>query len=350
LAAFSPLRLTPPSNRTSNGSVSNELEDFPLRQTIDAHHHLWQLGRFPYAWLAPDSPPRPFGDHGGLKRDYLLADYAKDMKAAGVVASVFVEANAGAPGVAELGWVDEVAGEGALPAAAIASADLRRPDIAEILSALAASPRMRGVRMSLCWDERPRWRFIDRPDVMLEPEFRRGLAELTRRDMVFDVLVVPGQLSQLADLARANPDQHIVLNHLGTPWFETAEDEAAWTAGMRQCARSANVVVKLSGLWALDHQWRPERIAGPVRLVVDLFGPERCLWASNYPVEKLMCPVRDQIRNLEVALDHLSEHDKDMIFRRTAARVYRIPGAIDLGTAAENADGKGERLVQSAGR
>lgn len=296
-----------------------------MRPTIDAHHHLWQLGRFPYAWLAPDSPPRPFGDHSRLKSDYLIADYLRDMSGASVVASVFVEANAGAPGAKEVEWVDAAAHDFPWPAAAIGSADLRRPDIAKILDEFMRSPRMRGIRMSLCWDERPQWRFIDRPDVMLDPGFRHGLAELTRRNMIFDTLVVPGQLSQLADLARANPDQQIVIDHLGTPWFETPADEATWTAGMRECARCANVVVKLSGLWPLDRQWRPERIAGPVRLVVDLFGPERCLWASNYPVEKLMCPVLDQISNLETVLDGLPEKDKDMIFRGTAERVYRIP-------------------------
>jgi predicted TIM-barrel fold metal-dependent hydrolase len=319
-----------------------------LRPTIDAHHHLWQLGRFPYAWLAPDSPPRPFGDHGGLKRDYLVADYLGDMTAAGVVASVFVEANAGAPGAAEIEWVDEVAGSGAQPAVAIGSADLRRPDIGEMLSAFARSPRIRGIRMSLCWDDRPRWRFIDSPDVMLAPEFRRGLAELTRRDMVFDVLVVPRQLSQLAGLARANPEQRIVIDHLGTPLFETTADEAAWIAGMRECARSPNIVVKLSGLWPLDRQWRPERIAGPVRLVVDLFGPERCMWASNYPVEKLMCPVGDQIRNLEAILDHLSETDKDMIVRQTAARAYRIPDIAGIEARARDAGRDASRAIRSA--
>lgn len=299
-----------------------------MRPTIDAHHHLWQLGRFPYAWLAPDSPRRPFGDHSRLKSDYLVADYRRDMSGAGVVASVFVEANAGAPGAEEAEWVDAAAADGSCPAAAIGSADLRRPDIAGILDEFARSPRMRGIRMSLCWDERPQWRFIDKPDVMLATEFRHGLRELTRRDMIFDALVVPGQLSQLADLADANPDQRIVINHLGTPWFETAEDKATWTAGMRECARHANINVKLSALWPLDRQWRPDRIGGPVKLVVDLFGPERCLWASNYPVEKLMCPVLDQIHHLETVLEDLSEGDRDMIFRRTAARIYDIPLAI----------------------
>lgn len=294
------------------------------RPRIDAHHHLWKLGRFPYAWLAPDSPPRPFGDHGGLKRDYLPTDYLKDIEGTGIVGSVFVEANAGAEGAAEVEWVDQVAGDTPLPTAVVGSLDLRRPDVASTLSQFVRSRRMRGVRMSLCWDERRQWRFIDRPDVMLMEEFRTGLSALTRHGLVFDALVVPRQLSQLAALADANPDQAIVIDHLGTPWFETAGDREAWQAGMRQCARCRNIVVKISGLWTLDRQWRPEIIEGPVRFVVDLFGADRCLWASNLPVEKLMCDVHEQIANLEAVLADLTEGDKDMIFRGTATRVYRI--------------------------
>jgi len=297
-----------------------------LRPTIDAHCHLWELGRFPYVWLAPDAPHRPFGDHGALKRDYLLPDYLFDTEAAGIVGAVFVEANSGAPAANEIEWVDAVASAGGrdLPTVSVASVDLRRPDTADVLARLKRSPRLRGIRMSFCWHEQLRWRFIDRPDVMLEDAFRQGLAELTRQGLILDALVVPQQLSQLADLARANPDQPIVLNHLGTPWFETSADKETWRTGIRACASNPNVCVKLSGLWSLDRQWRSEVIGEPVRFVVDLFGPERCMWASNLPVEKLMCKVPDQLRNLEQALHGLAEADKDMIFRTTAMRVYRM--------------------------
>lgn len=301
------------------------MKDGSVRQRIDAHHHLWQLGRFPYAWLAPGSPPRPFGDHTALKKDYLVADYARDMAGIGVVASVFVEASAGGPGASELDWVDAVAGDRSLPAVSVGHADLRRPDIGAVLSVFQRSARMRGIRMSLAWDGRPWWRFVESPDIMLAPEFLHGLSELTRRELAFDTLVVPGQLSQLANVARANPDLQIVINHLGTPLRETVEDIAQWTEGMRDCARCANMSIKLSGLWVLDRGWAPEHIAAPVRMVIDLFGPHRCMWATNYPVEKLMCPVVDQIRNLDTVLDDLSEDEKDTIFRRTAARIYRIP-------------------------
>jgi predicted TIM-barrel fold metal-dependent hydrolase len=295
-----------------------------LRPTIDAHHHLWQIGRFPYAWLAPDAPPRPFGAHDPLKRDYLLADYLEDNAGTAIIASVFVEANAGADAADEIGWLDSVAGSGPFARAAIGQLDLRRPDVERLLTLSCRSERMRGIRMSLCWDERPHWRFIDAPNVMESAEFRAGLAALTRRGLIFEALVVPGQLGQLAALADANPEQQIVLNHFGTPLRDKPSDEVTWREGMRRCARRPNIVVKISGLWPLDRHWRPEIIGAPVRFVVDLFGPERCLWASNLPVEKLMCPVGRQLESLEAVLDGLSEQEKDMVFRHTAARVYRI--------------------------
>jgi predicted TIM-barrel fold metal-dependent hydrolase len=95
-----------------------------------------------------------------LKRNYLLADYLRDIAGAGVIASVFVEANAGASGASEIEWVDEMVGESRLPAVSVGSLDLRRPDVESILPALQRSPRMRGIRMSLCWDPRRQRQFI----------------------------------------------------------------------------------------------------------------------------------------------------------------------------------------------
>jgi predicted TIM-barrel fold metal-dependent hydrolase len=292
-----------------------------LRPIIDAHHHLWQLGRFPYEWLSPDSPPRPFGDHTALKRDYLLSDYLRDIAGTGIVGSVFVEANAGAP-ASEIEWVDDVAGEGGLPTVSIGRADLRDPEIDRLLQRLKRSPRVRGVRMSVCWDPRPQWQFIDRPGAMLTEAFRSGLATLTRHGLLLELLLVPQQLAELVEVARNNPEQTIVIDHLGTPAFEGPRDFATWKDGMRRCARYKNVHVKISGLWPLDRRWRPQAIEEPVRTVVDLFGPDRCLWASNYPVEKLMCPLKDQLGNLESVLGGLSEAEKEMMFATTANRLY----------------------------
>ena len=282
-------------DRPEGGAAARRSSGVGSRPIIDAHHHLWQFGRFPYRWLARGAPPRPFGDQGPLRQDYLQQDHENDLAGTGVVASVFVEANAGASGAAELEWLDATSDSPNFPAAAIAQLDLRQPDVGRMLEAFARSPRMRGIRMSLCWHARPQWRFADGPDVMLDQDFRAGLAELTRRNLLLEVVVVPQQLLQLAALAEAHPGQMIILDHLGTPWFETPEDRRLWEDGMKTCARAANVCVKISGLWPLDRAWRPEAIAGPVRHVVDLFGPERCLWGSNLPVEKLMCPVKDQI-------------------------------------------------------
>jgi predicted TIM-barrel fold metal-dependent hydrolase len=294
-----------------------------LRSIIDSHHHLWELGRAPYAWLAPDSPPRPFGDHGALKRNYLLSDYLRDIEGLGIVGSVFVEANAGAP-AAEIEWVDAIAEGSALPTVSVGSLDLRSGDVKRMVSEFRRSSRLRGVRMSLAWHQRPAWRFVERSDVMLSRAFRDGLAVLTEQGLVFETVVVPQQLSQLADLARANPAQPVVIDHLGTPWFETAADRTIWMSGMKDCASCPSIYVKLSGLWTLDRKWRPHVIGDPVRYVVDLFGPDRCMWASNLPVEKLMCPAADQLSNLEEVLDGLTDDAKDGVFRRTARQVYSM--------------------------
>jgi len=259
-----------------------------------------------------------------LKRDYALRDYLADIEGLNIGGSVFVEANAGASGASEVDWLDEVAGSDELPTVAVGSLDLRRPDVKPILSAFLTSSRMRGIRMSLCWDRRPQWRFIDRPHVMQCPEFRAGLSALTKHGLVFDALVMPGQLLELADLARENPDQMIVLNHLGTPAFESDTDRQEWADGIKACARQRNVFMKISGLWPLDRGWRTEIIDKPVRFVVDLFGPGRCMWASNLPVEKLMCPPETQVAHLAHVLGHLSLCERQMIFCATALKVYRI--------------------------
>src|SRR5258708_9892371 len=96
--------------------------------------------------------------------------------------------------------------------------DLRSCDVKRLVSEFRRSSRMRGVRMSLAWHQRTGWRFVEGPDVMQSRAFRDGLAVLTEHGLVFETVVVPQQLSQLADLARANPAQLIVIDHLGTPW------------------------------------------------------------------------------------------------------------------------------------
>src|SRR5690606_11961749 len=108
-----------------------------------------------------------------------------------------------------------------------------------------------------------------------------------------------------------------------TPFFETEGDKDEWESGMTDCARCPNISVKLSGLWPLERGWRPARIGEAVRFVVDRFGPERSMWASNYPVEKVMCPVKTQLENLGAVLRDLPPGEVDMIFRATAMRVYR---------------------------
>jgi predicted TIM-barrel fold metal-dependent hydrolase len=131
-------------------------------QIVDAHHHLWELARFPYPWLLPSAPPRPFGDHGAIKRDYRIGDYLDDT-AARVAASVHVQANAGATDpVAETRWVAQEAARSGRSIAIVGFADPLDPDLPRTLDRHMAVADFRGVRIFAGWDHSPGWTQICR--------------------------------------------------------------------------------------------------------------------------------------------------------------------------------------------
>ena len=132
----------------------------PQPGIVDAHHHLWDLSMFPYAWLRRDAPPRPFGDHSAIKRDYLPADYRRDSADLGIVETVHVEAAPGAADpAAETRWLEAQADTAGLPDASVAHIDLLAPTLDRDLNLLMGNRRLRGVRVGIAWRDRSPWRF-----------------------------------------------------------------------------------------------------------------------------------------------------------------------------------------------
>lgn len=295
------------------------------RVIIDSHHHLWDLSRFPYRWLRPEAPPRPFGDHTPIKRDYLVEDYRRDCASLRLLGSVHVQANSGAARPAdETAWLQSLSVSTGTPAAVVGHADLTHPEVERDLDEHCSHPVARGIRMLLGWHEQPKWRFVEDPRVLESQAFHRGFRLLAPRRLAFDVVVMPGQLAQVAALARAFPDTTIVIDHLGMAYLPDDVATRIWRDGMQAAAASPNVFVKVSGLWPLERSWAPARLGPEIRFVVEKFGPSRCMWGSNLPIEKLMCPVDRQIAVLEEILAPLGPDALDWIFRRTAAAVYRL--------------------------
>jgi predicted TIM-barrel fold metal-dependent hydrolase len=298
---------------------------FPV---VDAHFHLWNLESLPYPWLAPDAPPRPFGDHGPIKSTYAPAHYRADWRDVDVVACVHVQANCADPR-GETRWLADCAASTGIPSAVVAFADLTSAGIEADLDELAREPLVRGVRMMLNWHVEPVRRAAARFDLMEDDAFRHGFRALGRHGLSFDLGCLPAQLPMACRLADDHPDTTIILNHLGWPLLGDPGGEDTWRRGLGDIARRPNVRLKISGLWPVDRYWAVDGLRAFVREAVELFGFERCLYGSNFPIEKMMTTIPHQVDALRLILADASRGELDMLFSTSARRAYRLPVTAD---------------------
>lgn len=291
--------------------------------TIDAHHHIWRLTDLP--WLSGPQVPRIFGPYQPICRDYPIAEYRADTAGCDVVKSIYIQTNWPAgQSLDEARWVQSVADETGWPHANVAHADLADPDAGSLLRRLADLPATRGIRQQLHWHENPQYRFAPRPDVMKDADWRRGLARLSDHGLLFELQIFASQMLDGAELARSFPDTVFVLEHAGMLEDMSPAGWQLWRHGMAALAQCRNVNVKLSGLGTFVHACRDDVIGPIVRETVTLFGADRCLFGSNFPIEKLWTDYVTLYRTFREAIADLSETDQASILHDTAARLYRI--------------------------
>jgi predicted TIM-barrel fold metal-dependent hydrolase len=311
---------------------------------VDTHHHLWDLPGF----------------------RYLLHDLLADLQSGhNVVATVFNECHSmyRADGPVEMRPVGEVefcAGVAAMSesgqygparicAGIVGFADLTLGDrVAGVLEAqiVAGGGRFRGIRHAAGWDASPvigNSHTSPGPGLYLRSDFRAGMARLVKLGLSLDAWVFHPQLADAVDLARAFPSANIIMCHMGGPLgygpYAGKKDEvfASWKAGMKDLAACPNVSVKLGGvmmrLAAYDYMKMPAPPSstelagywGPyVSTCVELFGADRCMVESNFPVEKMGIGYAGLWNALKRMVAGASDNEKRMIFNGTADRAYRL--------------------------
>jgi predicted TIM-barrel fold metal-dependent hydrolase len=293
-------------------------------------------------------------------RPYLPADYARDVAEAQAAVGVPVEAAVhvqadwhGPDAVDETVWLETLDwGKGGNPqlAAIVAHADPRRPDIATALDRhAAASSRFRGIRFMTSWHpDKGVKRWIEDEGVLRSPDFLRGFAALAERSLTFDAWLYSGQLGDVAVLAREYPETTIVLDHYGSPvgalgpmgraTARTSEDRsailAAWRDDMAEVAAHPNVVAKHSGLAfpmlglrepGIGRAQLTELVAPLVEHTTDVFGADRLIFGSNYPMDKSIASYGTLVGAL---CDLLAPRGPELlakVFRDNALRVYGRP-------------------------
>lgn len=295
---------------------------------VDAHQHFWDPSQHYYPWLC-DEPQIPFryGDYAAIRRPYRPAHYRADTGGWRIEHCVYIETEWDpADPVGEMAWVDAVRRVDGLPSVAVAQAWLDRPDLDAVLERLRAFAFVRGVR------HKPRANASaadSRPGGMSEPRWRDGYRRLTRAGLHFELQTPWWHLYEAERLARDFADAPIIVNHCAMPAPRDQPSLDGWSAAIGKLAGCANVAVKLSGIGqagtgGAPAGWDLTGNRDVVLRLIDAFGVERCMFASNFPVDKLCASFSTIYSAYESYVTDFSQHEQRALFRDNAIRWYRI--------------------------
>lgn len=300
-------------------------------QIVDAHHHLWNQAEHPRGWLT-EPIDHIVGDYGAIRGNYLINDFHRDADASGytLAKSVHVEAAWGTtPDPAdETAWLQAIAdapGSRGMPHAIVAHADLLDPELEAVLQRHCAHANMRGIRQMLNHSvDTPALNFIERGDLMQDASWRRGYAALEKFNLSFDLQVWSWQLETAAELVGAFPGIPVVLNHTGMPLADDFVSRKQWAAGMDRLAAFEHVTVKISGLGMARNPWTVEMIRPYVEGTIERFGVDRCLFASNFPVDRISSDYAQIWSAFDTITAAYSAAERTKLFGANTERIYRI--------------------------
>ena len=299
-----------------------DLTDIPI---IDAHHHFWDIGRNYHPWLCDDEPvPFRYGDYTPIRRNYLVPEYKADATGHNVVKNIHMEAEwVLSDQVGETKWLHELHDATGYPHALVGHVLFEREDAAEVLAGHAAYPLSRSVRQKPAQAASPVEVTPGAPGSMGDPKFREGYANLAKHGLHYDLQTPSWHLAEAAELARDFPDTLIILNHCGMPADRSEAGLTGWRAGMEQFADQPNTMVKISGIGVAGQGWSLELNGGIIRDCIRIFGADRAMFASNFPVDGICASFDTIYSGFKEVASELPEADARALFYDTANRVYR---------------------------
>jgi predicted TIM-barrel fold metal-dependent hydrolase len=293
-----------------------------MRQIVDAHHHLWDLDACHYPWLMAKGVERFFGDPEPIQKNYLVDDLRNDACNYDLAASVHIQVGV-SPGdeVKETVWLQDVSEREGLPSAIVAYCDLEKEDAPASIAQHLKHSRVRGIRQIIGRSEAED--AVTGSGTLIElPLWREHLELLGEIGLSFDLQLVPGQVSRVAQVLAEAPDTPIALCHCGSPWDQTAAGLDAWREGLRLLASLPNVYCKISGLGMFNHNWEVDDIRPIVESCIDIFGARRSMFGSNFPVDKLHASYDKVWAAYEEIVAALDEADQARLFGGTAREFY----------------------------
>ncbi|MEX2519964.1 MAG: amidohydrolase family protein [Paracoccaceae bacterium] len=295
-------------------------------QIIDAHHHFWDLDRNYLPWLR-DEPQIPFryGDYSAIRKNFLPADYQALTGRFEVIGSVYIETEFDpCDPLGEVAWVADVKRDHGLPSVVVAQAWLDREDAAGLLEAYGRDPLVRGIRHKPASAASAPAAQRGAPGSMDDPRWRDGYARLQPNGLSFDLQTPWWHLDAAADLAKDFPETGIIINHTGLPSDRSDDALAGWRAALSSIASAPNVALKISGIGMPNQPWTVEA-NGPVVLdAIRIFGADRVMFASNFPVDGLTASFETIFGGFDRITADFSDADRAAMFCENARRTYRM--------------------------
>ena len=274
---------------------------------VDAHQHLWQIERNGHEWPTPDLD--------AIYRDFEAANLQAVTQAAAVTATVLVQSQ---PNDTDTGWMLDVAADTPLIRGVVGWTDLAAPDAPARIARLARRPKLKGLRPMLQGLADDAW--------ILRDEVRPALAAMIDHGLTFDALIFPRHLPVIDQLARDWPSLPIVIDHGAKPPIAAARElDGAWAEAISRVAQNENVYGKLSGLMTEMNPDQPhDDMTDYADHLYAVFGPERLMWGSDWPVVGLRAPYSAWFDWTAAWLTAKPSHARDAILGRTATRFYSL--------------------------
>ena len=294
----------------------------------DAHHHLWDLEAVHYPWLATKGIVRFFGDPAPIQKNYLVDDLKADIGDLPVEGSVHIQVGADdSQHLLESQTVQSFADASNLANGIVGFCALEDPGRAAMLDALSELPNFRGVRQIIGRSPAEDTQ-TGTGSLLNNPEWLDGLYELERRSLSFDLQLIPDQMQQAADMLADVPHLSVALCHCGSPWYRDKQGWSLWEAGLRALAELPNVHCKISGLSMFEHDWTIDSLRPIISTVLDIFGAERCMLGSNFPVDKLHTSYERlwfaYLEIVEAFSPVLTEAQKRALFKGNCVAFYKL--------------------------
>jgi predicted TIM-barrel fold metal-dependent hydrolase len=268
-----------------------------------------------------------FGDYAAIRKNYLLEDYIEDTKSQNIIKSVHVQAeHDDDKPVNETAWLQNLADthSSKLPNAIVAFADFSKNNVSEILDAHQEYKNTRGIRQILSYNkDEPKYSHATE-DFMKNSSWVENFKHIRNRNLSFDIQIYKHQMEDAVNLANKYNDILFILNHTGEPCYQSKEYIESWEENMKKLAKCENVVAKISGLGMFDPEWTIDSTRIFVEKTIQIFGIERCMFASNFPVDKIFNSFDTYWNSFKEITKNYSENDKKLLFSSNAEKYYRI--------------------------